>query len=48
MFQAFLPAKIRGSKNVGEIVIWMAGVQRCDEVRKGSATGGLTEGAERT
>ena len=33
---------------MGEVVVWMAGVECCDKIGKSSATGDLTEGSERT
>ena len=44
----FLAPKIGGAEEVGEVIVWMAGVECCDKIGKSSATGDLTEGPERT
>ena len=44
----FLALKVGGAKEMREVVVRMTGVECCDQIGKGSATGDLAEGSERT
>ncbi len=44
--EGFLPAEVGGAEEVGEVVVWMAGIEGGDKVGEGAAAGDLAERTE--